>query len=75
MISILATAILSPRNLVWYDEFNGSGLADSSKWAYEFGYARNKELQDFTVAHGANAWPLKYSIDYVRVYQKVEKTS
>ncbi len=31
--------------LVWSDEFNNSGLPDSSKWTYETGFVRNQELQ------------------------------
>lgn len=34
--------------LVWSDEFNGTGLPDSSKWGYEVGYIRNNELQYYT---------------------------
>lgn len=34
--------------LVWSDEFNGSGLPDSTKWGYEDGYIRNNELQYYT---------------------------
>ena len=32
-------------NLVWSDEFNGSGAPDSSNWGYEKGFVRNQELQ------------------------------
>src|SRR5699024_7378419 len=31
--------------LVWHDEFNESGQPDSTKWGYEHGFVRNKELQ------------------------------
>ncbi|MEJ7770158.1 MAG: glycoside hydrolase family 16 protein [Chitinophagaceae bacterium] len=31
--------------LVWHDEFNNAGNPDSANWAYENGFARNKELQ------------------------------
>ena len=55
MLPVLAAAMLSPWTLVWSDEFNGSGLADSSKWTYEFGYVRNKELQYYTVGDSKNA--------------------
>lgn len=34
--------------LIWSDEFNGSGLPDSSKWGYELGNIRNNELQYYT---------------------------
>jgi beta-glucanase (GH16 family) len=32
-------------NLVWSDEFNGSGAPDPSNWGYEKGFVRNQELQ------------------------------
>lgn len=35
-------------NLVWADEFNGSGVPDQTKWGYEDGYIRNNELQYYT---------------------------
>jgi len=34
--------------LVWSDEFDGSGLPNSSNWGYEEGYVRNDELQYYT---------------------------
>jgi beta-glucanase (GH16 family) len=33
---------------VWGDEFNGIGAPDETKWGYETGYIRNKELQYYT---------------------------
>jgi beta-glucanase (GH16 family) len=42
-------------NLVWNDEFNDSGLPDSSKWSYEKGYVRNREMQYYTVRRAENA--------------------
>lgn len=41
--------------LVWNDEFNYSGLPDSSKWNYESGYIRNNELQYYTSRRLKNA--------------------
>ena len=41
--------------LIWSDEFNYSGLADSSKWGYEKGFVRNDEAQYYTVARKENA--------------------
>lgn len=41
--------------LVWDDEFNGTGLADSSKWGYEVGFIRNNEAQYYTDARLQNA--------------------
>ncbi len=32
-------------NLVWNDEFNGSGKPDPGSWSYENGFVRNQELQ------------------------------
>jgi beta-glucanase (GH16 family) len=34
--------------LVWSDEFNYSGLPDSSNWSNEVGFIRNNELQNYT---------------------------
>lgn len=33
---------------VWGDEFNYTGMPDSSKWGYELGYRRNNEEQTYT---------------------------
>lgn len=41
--------------LVWSDEFDYEGLPDSTKWTYEEGYVRNKELQYYTKARLENA--------------------
>lgn len=43
------------RNLVWSDEFDFTGLPDSTKWRYEEGFVRNKELQYYTKARKENA--------------------
>ncbi|MEO6549593.1 MAG: glycoside hydrolase family 16 protein [Ferruginibacter sp.] len=44
------------RKLIWHDEFNYSGLPDSSKWGYEVGGHGwgNDELQYYTKADTAN---------------------
>ncbi len=42
--------------LVWSDEFNYTGLPDSSKWTYEHGFIRNQESQYYTYARQQNAW-------------------
>lgn len=34
--------------LVWKDEFDYSGVPDSSKWAHEIGFKRNQEKQYYT---------------------------
>ncbi len=41
--------------LVWSEEFNYSGLPDSSKWGYETGYIRNNEKQYYTYKRSENA--------------------
>jgi beta-glucanase (GH16 family) len=35
-------------NLVWSDEFNYTGLPDTTKWINEIGFLRNNELQYYT---------------------------
>lgn len=40
--------------LVWQDEFNYTGLPDSSKWGYETGHIRNNEQQYYTRARTEN---------------------
>jgi len=41
--------------LVWSDEFDADGPPDSSKWDYEEGFVRNRELQYYTRARKENA--------------------
>jgi beta-glucanase (GH16 family) len=41
--------------LVWSDEFNRDGLPDPTKWAYEEGFVRNRELQYYTADRRENA--------------------
>lgn len=41
--------------LVWSDEFDGSGLPDAEKWDYEVGMVRNNEAQFYTRARTENA--------------------
>jgi len=43
------------KELVWSDEFDYSGLPDSSKWAYEQGMIRNDEAQYYTKERKENA--------------------
>lgn len=35
-------------NLVWHDEFNGTGLPNPADWTYEYGFVRNGEKQFYT---------------------------
>ncbi len=52
----------SERKMVWQDEFNGSGLPDSTKWGYDLGSGcpnlcgwGNNELQYYTAHRSENA--------------------
>lgn len=40
--------------LIWSDEFEYTGLPDSTKWGYETGYVRNNETQYYTDARIEN---------------------
>lgn len=42
--------------LIWKEEFNGTGLPDSTKWGYEEGFVRNKEKQFYTKARIENCY-------------------
>ena len=35
----------SPYELVWSDEFNGTGVLNENDWNFEYGFKRNRELQ------------------------------
>jgi beta-glucanase (GH16 family) len=49
VLVIAIQACNSPEdNLIWSDEFNYSGLPDSTKWGNETGYIRNHEKQYYT---------------------------
>ncbi|RRB07139.1 glycoside hydrolase family 16 protein [Larkinella rosea] len=41
--------------LVWSDEFNTTGLPDSTRWSYETGSPRNKEAQNYVAKRLANS--------------------
>ncbi len=41
--------------LIWSEEFNYTGLPDSTKWIYETGYLRNNEKQYYTYKRSENA--------------------
>jgi beta-glucanase (GH16 family) len=41
--------------LQWHDEFEGTGLPDSTKWGYEQGFVRNNEKQFYTRRRAENA--------------------
>ncbi|RFS19363.1 glycoside hydrolase family 16 protein [Chitinophaga silvatica] len=40
--------------LIWQEEFNYTGLPDTTKWKYESGHVRNEEQQYYTVARPEN---------------------
>ena len=40
--------------LAWSEEFNYTGLPDTSKWIYEHGFVRNNENQYYTTARQEN---------------------
>jgi beta-glucanase (GH16 family) len=41
-------------SLIWHEEFNHSGLPDTSTWKYEEGFVRNHESQYYTVSRPEN---------------------
>ena len=41
--------------LRWHDEFDGTGMPDTSKWGYEHGRIRNNEKQFYTRRRAENA--------------------
>jgi len=41
--------------LVWSEEFNETGMPDTTVWTYEEGFIRNNELQYYTVQRPENA--------------------
>ncbi|UYQ95404.1 glycoside hydrolase family 16 protein [Chitinophaga horti] len=43
------------RKLIWSDEFNYTGLPDSTRWSYETGFIRNQEPQYYTANRLENA--------------------
>lgn len=43
------------QELVWHDEFDYVGLPDKTKWKFEEGYVRNKEVQFYSVDNLENA--------------------
>jgi beta-glucanase (GH16 family) len=50
LMAMLLAALASPQSsdpwkLVWSDEFDRDGRPDPSKWTYERGFVRNRELQ------------------------------
>lgn len=60
--------------LVWSDEFNYTGLPDSTKWDYNVGGHGwgNNELQYYTKARAANAWVAKGKLTITAVKEPFE---
>ena len=52
----LSVACGTTNELVFEDDFEGTGLPDSLRWNYEEGYVRNGEEQYYTVAREENAY-------------------
>jgi beta-glucanase (GH16 family) len=56
MLVMLSPAVRAEEwTLVWSDEFNYEGLPDRTKWDYEEGFVRNREMQFYTRARKENA--------------------
>lgn len=57
LATVLAMAVTgqSSYRLVWRDEFDRDGRPDPSKWGYEQGFVRNKEVQFYTDDRRENA--------------------
>lgn len=53
-VAAIAQQPATQRKLVWSDEFNYTGLPDSTRWSYEEGFVRNKEPQYYTVKRKEN---------------------
>lgn len=51
----ITTASGATWTLQWHDEFEGTGLPDSTKWGYEHGFIRNNEKQFYTRRRAENA--------------------
>jgi len=61
--------------LVWSDEFNYSGLPDSSKWNYETGYKRNNEAQFYQAKKKANSNVKKGLLTIIAIYDSTKRHS
>lgn len=46
----------SDYKLVWAEEFNYTGLPDSTYWGYETGFVRNNEVQNYVAANKQNSY-------------------
>jgi beta-glucanase (GH16 family) len=52
---VAAQAMAAEWNLIWSDEFEGSGLPDTRRWTNEVGFIRNAEAQYYTAGRLENA--------------------
>lgn len=43
----------TPYQLVWSDEFNGTGAVDAANWSFENGFVRNEEVQWYQSANAS----------------------
>lgn len=41
----------NPYEIVWSDEFNGTGIVDATNWSFENGFVRNEEVQWYQSAN------------------------
>lgn len=53
-IALAGVAQSAEWELAWSDEFDYEGLPDKSKWDYEEGFVRNREMQYYTKARKEN---------------------
>ncbi len=53
--TIVKTSQATTKTLVWSEEFNYTGLPDTTKWTYEKGFVRNREPQFYTWDRKENA--------------------
>lgn len=57
LLSVSINISAQDKKLIWSDEFNYSGLPDSTNWTFEEGFLkRNNELQYYTKKRKENAW-------------------
>jgi len=55
LLSLSLAAHAEQWKVVWSDEFDHAGAPDATKWTYEKGFVRNKELQFYTDNRRENA--------------------
>jgi beta-glucanase (GH16 family) len=60
LVGLIALCFVNPAGaaslpVIWADEFNAPGLPDRTRWTYETGFVRNRELQFYTKERLENA--------------------